>query len=220
MATDHLYVFANSINLPCKLLVERNNGVYRFKLDFLDQAVEIDVTLLEPNSTVGIMYNAELQKLYPLYNLREVANFIDCNSKQLCTKLGQNCFAQIDKKSDAVTFIKLFLPQNQFTWESETIDRNCLHMVKLDELTAVDQEFQHVWEILDISVIDNRLLVSIDFHRKYPEPVFLFYGGLSQELFDGVQQLSFPFLEGNTLMVRFDRTRFSTWQYPVADNIK
>jgi hypothetical protein len=220
MAIDHLFVFADSIQLPCKLIVERANGVYQFKLDFLDQVVEVSPELLEQNSTVGIMYNAELQKLYPLYNLREVASFIGCNSKQLCPQLGQNCFAQIDKKSDEVTFIKIFLPQSQLTWQSATIDRNTLTMVQLDQLTAIDQEFQHVWEIIDVSVISDRLLVSIDFHRKYPEPVFLFYGGLSQELHEGVQQLSFPFLKGNNLHIRFDRTRFSTWQYSVDSNIK
>ena len=133
----NLFIFPDAVNRngkgeTIKLNVEDGSFYFNHGEDF----VCVDTTLLRDGSSTMVVLNTLTDKLYVLYNFRELLEVLDMTPSEMLSTLAQKGFMQIDK-SGGKLYVKVFLLAGDYELESDTTDFS-----KYKHCTA---DFIHPW---------------------------------------------------------------------------
>lgn len=197
--TSRLFVFSNTVAAEGSLKLNILQDQY--EVTFNTQVVRIKLTELNEHSSSMVMYNNALDQLYCLHNFRQIAEEFKLSVSEVLTKTQNNAFMQIDCKQGS-PFVKIFLPQGQYTLLSDTHDfaDNC-YLVK-DFIHPLDWQYCATYDLVHIDRRDGLLTAIIEVAPALSgEQVFLNYGKQVWPLGVGENHVSLTYCQGEKFYI-------------------
>jgi len=203
---DHLFVFSDTVSVDGSLTLNIVQGYY--EITFNEQIARINMNDLKDDCVTMVMYNNYLDRMYCLYNFKQVAQVFGMKNSDVLKYTKHNAFVQIDQKR-SVPFIKVFLPKDQYTLCSDTHDfsDNC-HVIK-DFIHPLDWHYCATYDLLHVVKQGNLINVLMDVVPSFSgEKVFLNYGRQVYSLESGENKLMLSYCPGEKIYVGSPNSRY------------
>ena len=191
----NLFIFPDAVN--------RNGKGETIKLNVVDGSfyfyhgedfVCVDTTLLRDGSSSMVVLNTLTDKLYVLYNFRELLEVLDMTPSEMLSTLAQKGFMQIDK-SGGKLYVKVFLLAGDYELESDTTDFSKYKHCTADFIHPLD--YQYSWTIHQVKgrLEGECLHLSFCMDRSdfWVNPVYISHAGQTQEVHQGQNTVRFKY---------------------------
>ena len=206
---EHIFVFAS-----------RNNGTSmkvnvvdtRYDIMYNGQETSVDCSVLRDGSSTAVMYNPLQDKLYPIYNFREILQVINLTAAEFSNSVQMPCVMQIDK-SNGAAFVKICLPLGMRHLDSDTTDFSQYEVRPVDQIHELDLQFS--WQLQGTRAHfddDSKTYFTVNTYLNrsdfWKEPVYLNYAGQSQLLESGENIVRFKYVPHNELFAGAQDCRY------------
>lgn len=189
----HIFIFPDAICSDDRIKLNIHGD--ELKLWCNDRKVSIKEHLLRSGSSTTVIRNYLKDEFYPLYNFREILQYISMVPTEMLKLLKINGYMQVDRSGED-SFIKVFLPIGQVELESDTTDFSTYPHVPGFRLHGLDREYS--WNAITEKawVEGNTIHLQVFLHRSpfCKDPLYVSHGGQSVALQNGENKISFEYL--------------------------
>lgn len=184
----HIFIFPNSVRSDDRIKLNIHGD--ELELWCNDKKVTVREHLLRSGSSTSVIRNYMKDEFYPLYNFREILQYISMAPAETLRLLGINGYMQIDR-SGGDSFIKVFLPVGQEDLLSDTTDFSGYPHVPGVRLHELDRAYS--WNAVTerARLEGGRLFLQVFLHRSTfcKDPLYVSHGGQSMALQDGENEI-------------------------------
>ncbi len=188
----HLFIFPDAVCSDDRIKLNIHGD--ELELWCNDKRVSIREHLLRSGSSATIIRNYMKNEFYPLYNFREILQYISMAPTEALSLLKINGYMQIDRSGED-SFVKVFLPVGQGELESDTTDFSQYPHVPGFKLHDLDRVYSWNAVTEKVWVEGNTIQLRVFLHRSHfcKDPLYVSHGGQSVALQDGDNEISFEY---------------------------
>lgn len=217
MLKKDIFVFPDMMNIVGTVKLDTYGREMTLTYTVMDdepascKKVVINPELIKDGSTAAVLYSPITNSLIVHYGYSALCEAMNVTHSEFLKVAGLYCFMQLDRYKNKV-FIKVILPKEQFSLESDTDDYSDNVYMTADCVHPLDWQYVPTFDLVDAKINDKgKLLLTLGVCRPAVEEaegnMHINYAGQVLPLKDGVHTYELYFLKGENAYIGYPNSR-------------